>query len=196
MSNRCLPNNISECMSGPWENAFDSAVAPAVAAVAVPAAASPAASVSAAVAVAAAAAAAAAAAVPAVSSAVAVAACAAAPAAAAAAAAAPAAAAAVNVSPGAGADIRASVVNAHASFAAGQPGTTALQPIDAKFVVFHLNINNLDVRLDLLDTLLSLHNFPEFVAITETHLAQSVEALRLSNYELVSRRDRPARQGG
>ena len=36
----------------------------------------------------------------------------------------------------------------------------------------------------------------EFVAITETHLAQSVEALRLSNYELVSRRDRPARQGG
>ena len=173
MSNRCLPNNISECMSGPWENAFDSAVAPAVAAVAVPAAASPAASVSAAVAVAAAAAAAAAA-VPAVSSAVAVAACAAAPAAAAAAAAAPAAAAAVNVSPGAGADIRASVVNAHASSAAGQPGTTALQPIDAKFVVFHLNINNLDVRLDLLDTLLSLHNFPEFVAITETHLAQSV----------------------
>ena len=92
--------------------------------------------------------------------------------------------------------VHALVVNAPASSAAGQSGTTALQPIEANFIVFHLNINNLDVRLDLLDTLLSLHNFLEFVAITETHLAKSVEVLRLSKYELVSRRDRSDRQGG
>ena len=92
--------------------------------------------------------------------------------------------------------VHALVVNAPASSAAGQSGTTALQPIEANFTVFHLNINNLDVRLDLLDTLLSLHNFPEFVAITETHLAKSVEVLRLSKYELVSLRDRSDRQGG
>ena len=83
-------------------------------------------------------------------------------------------------------DVHALVVNAPASSAAGQSGTTALQLIEANFIVFDLNINNLDVRLDLLDTLLSLHNFPEFVAITETHLAKSVEVLRLSKYELVS----------
>ncbi len=83
-----------------------------------------------------------------------------------------------------------------ATSAAGQPGVTALcTDINAKFRLFHLNVNNLDAHLHLLDALLALHNFPEFVAITETHLELSIEALKLSKYELVSRRDRPDQRG-
>ena len=114
---------------------------------------------------------------------------------AAAAAAAAAAAVAAIASPGAGENISAAVVNVPASSAAGESGPTALQPIEAKFRIFHLNVNDLDSHLDLFDTLLSLHDFPEFVAITETHLAKSVGVIRLSNYELVSRRDRPDQRG-
>ena len=62
---------------------------------------------------------------------------------------------------GAGENRSAAVFNFAASSAAGQPGTTALQPIDANFFVFQLNINNFDVRIDLLDILLSLYDFPD-----------------------------------
>ncbi len=87
--------------------------------------------------------------------------------------------------------------NVHfASGAAEQSGFTAL-PLDisTKFRLFHLNVNGLDAHLALLDALLAQHFFAEFVAITETHLDKSIEALKLSNYELVSRRDRPDQRG-
>ena len=53
--------------------------------------------------------------------------------------------------------------NALASGAAGKSGTTAPQiiaDVNAKFRLFHLNVNNLDAHLALLDTLLALHDFP------------------------------------
>ena len=88
--------------------------------------------------------------------------------------------------------------NALASGAAGKSGTTAPQiiaDVNAKFRLFHLNVNNLDAHLALLDTLLALHDFHEFVAITETHLCTSVEELNLTNYRAVSRRDRADQSG-
>ena len=44
-------------------------------------------------------------------------------------------------------------------------------------------LNNLDVKIDLLDNRNSFPSFLEFVGITETHLVKSVEFLRLSKYE-------------
>ena len=88
--------------------------------------------------------------------------------------------------------------NALASGAAGKSGTTAPQiiaDVNAKFRLFHLNVNNLDAHLALLDTLLALHDFPEFVAITETHVCTFVEELNLTNYRAVSRRDRADQSG-
>ena len=43
--------------------------------------------------------------------------------------------------------------------------------------------------------MLSVNHFPEFVAITETHLTKTIDELKLSNYMLVSRRDRPDQRG-
>jgi len=68
--------------------------------------------------------------------------------------------------------------------------------IETKFRLFHLNVCNLDAHLALLDSLLANHDFPEFVAITETHLKKTVESLKLTNYVEVSRRDRVGRFGG
>ena len=80
--------------------------------------------------------------------------------------------------------------------AAGQPrGTASHDDISTKFSLFHLNVNNLDAHAHLLDALLSLHNFPDFVAITETHLSKTVDSIKLSKYELVSRRDRQDQSG-
>ena len=89
-----------------------------------------------------------------------------------------AAADAAFASPGAGENISAAVVYVLASSAARKSEPTALQPIEAKFRMFHLNVNDPDCHLDLFDTLLSLHDFLEFVAITETHLAKSVGIIR------------------
>ena len=68
--------------------------------------------------------------------------------------------------------------------------------IVSSFRVFHLNINGFDSHAHLLDALLTLHDFPEFVALTETHLIPNVvKDIELSNYRLVSRRDRPDARG-
>ena len=88
------------------------------------------------------------------------------------------------------------LVNVPASGAAGQPGRTAPHVhIEAKFRIFHLNVNNMDAHLAQLDALLALHDFPEFVAITETHLCLTVAELKLTNYLPVSRRDRADQSG-
>ena len=87
-------------------------------------------------------------------------------------------------------------VNVLASGAAGEPGSTAPhRHIEAKFRIFHLNVNNMDAHLSQLDALLALHDFPEFVAITETHLCLTVAELKLTKYLPVSRRDRPDQRG-
>ena len=62
--------------------------------------------------------------------------------------------------------------------------------IVAKFRFFHLNVNGLDCHSDLLDTLLQLHDFPEYVIFTETHLTKAIELPQLTNYLVVSRCDR------
>ena len=68
--------------------------------------------------------------------------------------------------------------------------------IVSSFRVFHLNINGFDSHAHLLDALLTLHDFPEFVALTETHLIPNVvKDIELSKYKLVSRRDRPDARG-
>ena len=69
--------------------------------------------------------------------------------------------------------------------------------IHTHFSIFHLNVCGFDVgaHTHLLDTLLSLQDFPEFVAITETHLTPTIEIPKLSRYHLVSRRDRPDHRG-
>ncbi len=68
--------------------------------------------------------------------------------------------------------------------------------IVTSFRVFHLNVNGFDSHAHLLDALLKLHDFPEFVALTETHLVPNVlKDIELSNYKLVSRRDRPDGRG-
>lgn len=60
---------------------------------------------------------------------------------------------------------------------------------------FHLNMNNLDVRTAKLDARLKLESFPEFVAITETHLTKATQDNKLANYKLTSRRDRSSQSG-
>ena len=67
--------------------------------------------------------------------------------------------------------------------------------IDATFRVLNLNVCGFYTHSHLIDALVSLHDFPEFVALTETHLSKKVKAIKLSNYELVSRRDRPDQRG-
>ena len=69
--------------------------------------------------------------------------------------------------------------------------------ISTDFGVFHLNVCGFDAgaHTHLLDALLSLHNFPEFVALTETHLTPAIESPKLSKYVLISRRDRPDHRG-
>ncbi len=66
--------------------------------------------------------------------------------------------------------------------------------IKTHFRVFHLNVCDFDAHAHLLDAALALCDFPEFVAITETHLTKNVPC-RLTKYELVSRRDRPDQRG-
>ncbi len=67
--------------------------------------------------------------------------------------------------------------------------TTLGADISTRFRVFHLNVCGFDAHTHLIDTLLSLHDFPEFVAITETHLTFLLKQVQLTNYVLVSRRD-------
>ena len=58
-----------------------------------------------------------------------------------------------------------------------------------------MNVNNMDAHLAQLDALIALHDFPEFVAITETHLCTTVAELKLTTYLQVSRRDRADQSG-
>ena len=71
-----------------------------------------------------------------------------------------------------------------------------LRSITCKFRVFHLNVNGFDAHIDLIDTLLSLHDFPELVVFTETKLTKIVEKPMLTRYTEVSRKDRTAHGGG
>ena len=83
--------------------------------------------------------------------------------------------------PGASVNISVDHVNVSASVAAGQSGFTATHlHAGAKFRIFHLNVNNMDAHLAQLDALIALHDFPEFVAITETHLCTTVAELKLT----------------
>ncbi len=72
----------------------------------------------------------------------------------------------------------------------GKSGVIPLCDIFTTFRIFHLNVNDFSSHAHLLDALVHMHEFPEFVAITETHLREDLREIHLSNYELVSRRDR------
>ena len=83
------------------------------------------------------------------------------------------------------------------------PGKSRVMPlgdIETFFRVFHLNVCDFDAHAHLLDTLLRLQDYPDFVAITETHLREGLKEINLTNYVLVSRRDRidsrPAEEKG
>ncbi len=67
--------------------------------------------------------------------------------------------------------------------------------IETHFSVLHLNVDGFTAHMHIFDALLALHDFPEFVAITETHLTKEVKWIGLTKYELVSRRDRPDQRG-
>ena len=70
------------------------------------------------------------------------------------------------------------------------------EDIVSAFRIFHLNVNGFDVHAHFLESVLFLHQYPEFVALTETHLRPVVvQDIELSGYKIVSRRDRPVCRG-
>ncbi len=62
--------------------------------------------------------------------------------------------------------------------------------VDTYFSVFHLNVQGLRNNLALFDALLQEIGYPTYVAVTETWLERTSEAIQLSGYHLVSRLDR------
>ncbi len=62
--------------------------------------------------------------------------------------------------------------------------------VDTYFSVFHLNVQGLRNNLALFDVLLQEIGYPTYVAVTETWLERTSEAIQLSAYHLVSRLDR------
>jgi len=62
--------------------------------------------------------------------------------------------------------------------------------VDTLFTVFHLNVQGLQRNLAVFDALLQKMGCPTFVAVTETWLDRTTEAMNLTGYHLVSRLDR------
>ena len=62
--------------------------------------------------------------------------------------------------------------------------------IVANFRFFHLNVNGFERHSDVLETLLQLHDFPEYVIFTKTHLTKTIGPPQLTRYSVVYRCDR------